>query len=413
MPAPTAETLSAAPLLGMRAAHAVSNDPNLAAALGAITSDICGADGPSLQHTDPDVVRSWNDWWSRADAEGISSLGHLLARIVRCWVVYGESFIILKVSDDGELRLLLLPVAQVDQSYSEDLGESGWVISGLHIARDGRRVRYRVLLVPPDAPFASEAASAQWIDAADMLHFIDPAFPGGVRGISPLAPVLTTAVEADILRDAQIKQQQVAALLGVFLSDPSGSVSLGDIQDKDKVELRPAAIRLIPPDCVVTTVSPPEARNGIDLSKHLLRAIAVGVGLPAWKVSGDLSDVNFSSARLGDHAWRRRAAALQSLLVSQVLEPVFRRFVALEVAAGRLRVNLDTLADPTFIWPAWQMVDPLAETQADALAVQSGFKSRQEIISKYGRDPEEVQAEIDADEMPPPAAQAPQLQVVK
>ena len=63
---------------------------------------------------------------------------------MRSFVIYGEAFVVLKIGDDGELRLLLLPVAQVDPGFNEDLGPAGWVISGIHIARDGRRLRYRV-----------------------------------------------------------------------------------------------------------------------------------------------------------------------------------------------------------------------------------------------------------------------------
>jgi capsid protein len=218
-----------------------------------------------------------------------------------------------------------------------------------------------------------------------------------------------------VLIDAQLKQQQVAALLSVFLSDPSGSVSLGEVFDRDKVQLTPAAVRLVPPDTTVTAINPPEARGGIDLTKHLLRSIAAGCGLPAWKVSADLSDVNFSSARMGDFAWRRRAGALQKLIEGQFLNPAFRRFVALEVGAGRLAVSLDNLDDPSWIWPAPAQIDPLAETQADQLAVQAGFVSRQSVISKLGRDPEEVQNEIEADTFTPaapPTPAQPQLKVV-
>ena len=88
-------------------------------------------------------------------------------------------------------------------------------------------------------------------------------------------------------------------LLSVFLTDPSGSVSLGDFKDGNKVELSPAAVRLVPPDTVATVVTPPEASGGIDLSNHMLRSMAAGVGLPAWKVSADLADVNFSIGAAG------------------------------------------------------------------------------------------------------------------
>jgi capsid protein len=144
----------------------------------------------------------------------------------------------------------------------------------------------------------------------------------------------------------------------------------------------------------------------------MLRSLAAGVGLPAWKVSADLSDVNFSSARLGDHAWRRRVAALQKLIEGQFLNRVFRRFVALEVAAGRLKVDLRNLPEPRWLWPAWPMVDPLAETQADALAVENCFTSVTAVIAARGRDPQEVRAEIAAEVSSRPVS-TPALKVVE
>ena len=48
MPAPTSETLNAAPLVGQRAAYAAANDPHVNAIVNAYVSDIVGADGPSL-----------------------------------------------------------------------------------------------------------------------------------------------------------------------------------------------------------------------------------------------------------------------------------------------------------------------------------------------------------------------------
>ena len=65
-------------------------------------------------------------------------------------------------------------------------------------------------------------------------------------------------------------------MLSVFLSDPSGSVNLGEVFNGNKVELSPAAVRLVPPDTVATVINPPEARGGIDFTKHMLRSMAAG-----------------------------------------------------------------------------------------------------------------------------------------
>jgi lambda family phage portal protein len=412
MPAPVTETHGAASLIGSRVAFQIVNQPYMAAIKNAVVTDLVGPDGPSLQHPDPVLVELWNRrFWSTCDAEGISTLAHLIGRAAISWLCNGNAIILMNVDpDDGSLKLLLVNPEQVDASFNEDYGDRGWAMHGIWVARDGRRVRYRILRTPPDHPFATTAADATWRDAVDVIHIHDPTFPGEVWGVSPLAAILTRAVEVDAAEDAGLMLQKVAALLSVFLSDPSGSVDLGAIAKPGKLaeaSLEPGVIRVLPEGVTATTVTPPKSDSLVDFIKHMVRSLATGVGLPAWQVSGDLSDVNFSSARLGALNWRRRAQSLQrNLLVGQFLDRVFARWVALETIAGRLNVDLDDLAPPTWLFPGWPAVDILKEVEADVLAVSAGIKSRAEVISANGRDPEIVRAEIKRDPVPPPAAPA-------
>jgi lambda family phage portal protein len=410
MRSPMTEGLNAGPTLASRAAYLVANDPYVAAIANAYRNDLVGPDGPTLQHPDTAIVTAWNGrFWSNCDAEGIATLGHLLARVVACWLVYGEAVIVMRTDPEtGALKLLLTSPSQIDATRNEDLGDAGWIISGVHVARDGRRRGYYILPTPPDHPFATATATdAIRIDAADVLHVFDPQFPGAVRGISPLAPIITRAIEIDQNEDAQLVLQKVAALLSVFLTDPTGSMTLGDVTtgSKPEVSLEPGTVRFTPPDVTVSTVTPPKVDGATDFTKAMIRSLAAGVGLPAWMVSHDLSDVNYSSARLGALDWRRRAQGLQrSLLVGQLLNKVFRRFVALETIAGRLDVDLDQLAEPEWLFPGWPPIDVWKETQGDVLAVSAGLASRSEIIARRGRDPQQVDQEISSGVRPLPSA---------
>ena len=47
-----------------------------------------------------------------------------------------------------------------------------------------------------------------------------------------------------------------------------------------------------------------------------------------------------------------------------------------------------------WIVPKWDWVDPLKERQAEALAVEKGFKSRSDVIEAEGYDPEEMDQRI-------------------
>ena len=246
MPAPATEAQTARAPLGQKAAYLKANSPHVAAAVIAWVNNMV-ADGPTLQYDDPRIVESWNAWWSRCDWEQISDLGGFLQRAVECWIVYGEAFILQRTDPDtGEERLHLIPVEQVDASKNEDLGGGHVIVSGIEIDQ-GRRVAYWLLPTPPDAPFAGSAESSP-VPAADVIHMFIPPWPGATRGVTLLAPILTRAVEVDKLEDAYNALANVCALLGIYITDPSGNVTLGTpiAGNRAEVSAEPGTVRIVP-----------------------------------------------------------------------------------------------------------------------------------------------------------------------
>ena len=90
--------------------------------------------------------------------------------------------------------------------------------------------------------------------------------------------------------------------------------------------------------------------------------------------------------------------------MAQFLRPVWERFVTLEILSGRLyapdfEVAPEDYLDASFLFPEWASLDPFKEAKADLLLLQAGVRSRSEVISARGRDPEELNAEIASDPM--------------
>jgi capsid protein len=215
----------------------------------------CG-DGPSLVHDAPDVVERWNEWWSDCDAEGVSTLGGIVAGVCRGWLISGEAFILFRTGDDGALRLLRISSEQVDATKNEDLGGGAFITSGIETDGDGRHVAIWVRPLPPDHPMGATAATdAVRVAIEDVVHLYEPPTPGAVRGVSPLAAILARAVEVDLTEDALVKQAQVAALLGTYVTDPTGTITL-DGTKNGEVSLEPGVVRFLPADAMVTTVTP-------------------------------------------------------------------------------------------------------------------------------------------------------------
>ena len=106
------------------------------------------------------------------------------------------------------------------------------------------------------------------------------------------------------------------------------------------------------------------ADNFAEYMRVQLHAIAAGVGLTYELLTGDLSQVNYSSIRAGLIEFRRRMEALQwQLLVPGLCRPVWQRFVETAQAAGLLPPGA---IEAEWTAPRFEAVDPLKDVQAAA-----------------------------------------------
>jgi hypothetical protein len=121
MTAPLAQQINARKTVSERAHFLTENSPYVRAIVGNMITAFVG-DGPSLQHPNAQIVKAWNErFWSYCDAEGVSDLGHLIARMMRSTIITGDAFILLRVNEfSGSLELLLIPTEQVDHSRNLD-----------------------------------------------------------------------------------------------------------------------------------------------------------------------------------------------------------------------------------------------------------------------------------------------------
>ena len=172
-------------------------------------------------------------------------------------------------------------------------------------------------------------------------------------------------------------------------------------------------MRMLPPGTDVKFPDVPDTGNTEALIRHLLRSIASGVGLPYELLAGDLSQVNYSSAKLGLEAFKRRVTALRvDLARCAIAAPA----VAARGVAGNLTGRLHAPGferDPepyfkmTAMWPGFAALDPFKEATADIDLLNAGLRSRAEIIAARGRDIADVDAEIASDTFVPRMAARP------
>jgi lambda family phage portal protein len=211
------------------------------------------------------------------------------------------------------------------------------------------------------------------------------------------APVILKLRDLDDYDEAELVRKKIEACFAAFVTGAEDEQTLGRAQvnsDGQRVEaFEPGMIEYLEPGQDVTFASPSSVGGYAEYMRMQLHAIAAGVGLTYELLTGDLSQVNYSSIRAGLIEFRRRMEALQwQLLVPGLCQPVWDRFVLAAQVAGKLPSDVEIRAEWTA--PRFEAVDPLKDIQADVLAVRAGVMTLKEAIARQGYEPSVVLAEF-------------------
>lgn len=399
-----AEIATAGWALRRRSLYQARNNAWVVNGINAWVTGLIGAGiKPKSSHPDAAVRellhKRFRAWTDTADADNLTDFYGLQALACRGMAEAGEGFAQLLHGEAG-LQVRLLGPDMVPADLTRELGDGRRIVQGVEFAADGRRVAYHVRRHRPIVPsFPYELVR---IPADQMVHMFLPLADGQVRGVPWTAPVALRAHEADILEDAAIEKQKIAALFAAFLYDPNGSTGAqfngtvtGGVMD---VSLEPGTTKALPPGYDIKFADPPEADPIVELLKLELRGIAAGLGVPEFLVTGDMSQANYSSLRGALVEFRARIEQIQyGVVVHQLLRPIWRAWVLNEVMAGRLAGDPDELLPVEWITPAQRWVDPEADVKAAVAMVDAGFASRAQVVAGLGWDIEQLDAEIAAD----------------
>lgn len=406
-----AETLAAtAPLRG-RARHAYANNAHARAAVDAWVVNLVG---PGIRatptHSEPDVraelSAAFDGWAQVADIGGRASWETLQADIVRAMVIDGEALVLLIETADG-LRLRQIPADLLDEAETRELPDGGSIVGGVEFDSYGRRVAYWIRGERPTSAWATWAPPRR-ISAADVLHIFKPIGPGQVRGVSWLAPVLLKLNEIDQLSDALVVGFKTSAMFAGFLenvNDLSGDIPFDGDQAGSLMTdgLEPGTLKVLPGGYKISFATPAQAQQAPEFLTAEIRTVAVGMGVPAHLVSGDLSQANYGSLRADLVSFRQRIDQDQyGILVPQLLLPIFARAITSMIFAGRIdAVGFESAprdwTGAEFIMPAQPWIDPAKDADAARTLIAAGLKSRRQVVAELGWAVEELDAEIAAD----------------
>ena len=358
----------------------------------------------------------WADWCEEADLTGKLSFYGLQSLVCRGLLDAGESLTRIvrapvRSTDKFPLKLQVLEADHLDEKYSMKVNNK-MIRMGIEINDLGIPEFYHLWKEHPGESFLGSNLDRVAVPADDMMHVFKVLRAGQLRGRPGLSSIIVKLYDLDQYDDAELIRKKGAAMFGGFLYEdekssdyPDPTEYLGrsdgvDSEDQSIIAFEPGTFPKLPPGLKVEFSKPVDVGSMYsDWMKKQLRDIAKGFGLTYDMFTGDLSDVNFSSIRVGLNALKRRVTQFQQeVIIFQFCRRVMQEFLRSLVLTGRLGVreytrNTRKYSDVLWTPDRWPSANPLQDSQNDLLEVQAGFASRSKKVNERGEDVEKVDKE--------------------
>lgn len=258
------------------------------------------------------------------------------------------------------------------------------------------------------------------VPSGSVLHVMEFIRGNQIRGITPLAPILIQLADLDDYDDAERYRQKLGAYLFGWrksltpddaLNPPAGEskTTIGNsvaAPGTAYVESGPGQLNMLDTNDGEEFgfyAHPGVAQSYESFIRVQRQTIATAMRISYDMLTGDMNQVNYSSARIRLIALRRLWKQFQhAVMVHQFCRPVWRAWLDAAALAGVIDpadysrnpeeyLNVEWLAQP------WEWVDPVKDVTATRMEVESAFTSRAAVVKARGRDVEQVDQEISND----------------
>lgn len=367
------------------------------------------------------IERAWLDWCARGVCEVTGRLsfadvcklalemtardGEHLARHVRGKGInrYGYQLQLL-ASERLDHHHNVTPLQRDAQSE---------VRMGVHRNAAGRATAYSLLRWNPSDLQAQR--DVEIVPADQVLHDFVTLDPEQARGVPWCHATLLGSNMLAKFEDFAVYAAQVGASQQGFITQPAEQpvpITTQDLgAEKDTAsgeyvkELAPGAVDLLPPGAdfkSFTSQYPSQAFDPFVSSRK--REIASGLGVAYHNLSGDMTAVNFSSARIAELCERDHWRGITHWFVGSFVAPVFRAWLEMALLSGQVTLasgqalsvsRIDKyLAGLVMRGRGWDWVDPKNEMIAAQAAIALRITTRSQVVASKGGDYEDNLIEL-------------------
>lgn len=400
-----AEIGAAGAILRNRMRDLTRNNPMAAQAVQVLVNNIVGPGiRPRANTGDEDLNRKvdklWDAWSARCDAHGHTDFHGLTALAVREMVEGGDLFAVERPQrrtrpGDVPLKIELREADHLDGSKFDSRPDGMRISQGIEYDSNGRRAGYWMFPDHPgdNSPIFTRRLESVRIPADRVAHLFERQRVQS-RGAPWGVPAMRAIRDVDDWQHAELTRKKTeACLVGVIFGDEdmdSGvTASMVDADGNAVEEWSPGLVAYARGGKDVKFNQPASVGGVYEWHRVQLHIIAAGFRVPYALMTGDLSQANFASSRVGLNEFRRMIDQLQwQTVIPMFCQPIWDWFIQMAQTNGDLPEGQPIKAE----WapPRFESVNPLQDAQADLLETRAGFATPQQQIAKRGYDPDKV-----------------------
>ncbi len=366
-----------------------------------IDGQVTGADGSKNQKLD-DLWSRWAET-SEIDADGRLDIAGIQALVMHTIAESGEVLIRRRYRRGNTGLTIPVQIQIMEPDYLDDAkdglqSDGTEIIGGVEYNKRGEVVAYWLRECHPgDIQSFRSAVASYRVPASEIIHAFDPKRAGQGRGYPWCASAIRRLKDFDDYEDAQLVRQKIAACFAGFVEDmqpPQGATGLEKTGPTaaQKDYMQPGLWEYLPPGKKITFGNPPTVQNYGEYGRFNLMGSAAAFGITYEAMTGDYSNVNFSSGRMGWLEMNRNISRWQNTVMRvQVLERIAAWFFGGCTIMGYANQG----AYIKWTYPRREMIDPTKEVPAAIKGIRAGITSLQRVHASQGQDSEEILKEIE------------------
>lgn len=390
-----------------RARDLERNSDIMNAVTGAYKRNVFGAGyrlraNSGREDLDHQFEKMWKIWCKKrnCDVTGTQSFNTMMRMAIQRKKIDGGILFLKRYTTGGFLpfKLQMLEVDELDLTSVSPKKRGNKVVGGIEYNSCNCPVGYYIRQYSIDGMSVTEPV---YIDAKDVIFYYSKSRPSQIREMSDMTPTITRIRDVNEFMRAVSVKERILSCLSVFITrklptsgTTPGRGTVGDSEKKYDYQgktLTPGMIQYLNQGDEAQVVTPNgSATDATAYIKQEVRLIGAGQGLSYETTSRDMSESNYSSARQGLIEDDLTYIDDKDLL-KEVMDEIYESFVISLVLAGKVNIRdfwdeKDVYMDHTWIQSPKKWIDPVKETNANKIALNTGQKTWADLASENGKD---------------------------